>query len=46
MPFHHVAIATRDLDATHHFYADAMGFELVHVDVISSLETGWARHLF
>ena len=46
MPFHHVAIATRDLEASHRFYSEAMGFELVHVDVIPFLEDGWARHLF
>jgi catechol 2,3-dioxygenase-like lactoylglutathione lyase family enzyme len=46
MPFHHVAIATRDLEASHRFYTEAMGFELVHVDVIPFLEDGWARHLF
>jgi catechol 2,3-dioxygenase-like lactoylglutathione lyase family enzyme len=46
MPFHHVAIATKDLEASHRFYTEAMGFELVHVDVIPFLESGWARHLF
>jgi catechol 2,3-dioxygenase-like lactoylglutathione lyase family enzyme len=46
MAFHHVAIATRDLEASHRFYSEAMGFELVHVDVVPFLETGWARHLF
>jgi catechol 2,3-dioxygenase-like lactoylglutathione lyase family enzyme len=46
MAFHHVAIATRDLDASHRFYTEAMGFELVQVDVIPFLEGGWARHLF
>ncbi len=46
MPFHHVAIATRDLEATHRFYSEAMGFELVHVDTIPYMEHGWARHLF
>ena len=46
MAFHHVAIATRDLEATHRFYSEAMGFELVNVDVIPFMETGWARHLF
>ncbi len=46
MSFHHVAIATRDLDATHRFYTDAMGFELVKVDAIPFMENGWARHLF
>jgi catechol 2,3-dioxygenase-like lactoylglutathione lyase family enzyme len=46
MSFHHVAIATRDLDATHRFYTEAMGFELQKVDVIPFMEKGWARHLF
>jgi catechol 2,3-dioxygenase-like lactoylglutathione lyase family enzyme len=46
MAFHHVAIATRDLEATHRFYEEAMGFELVNVDVIPYMEEGWARHLF
>jgi catechol 2,3-dioxygenase-like lactoylglutathione lyase family enzyme len=46
MSFHHVAIATRDLEASHRFYTEAMGFDLVHVDVIPFLEDGWARHLF
>jgi catechol 2,3-dioxygenase-like lactoylglutathione lyase family enzyme len=46
MAFHHLAIATRDLEATHRFYTTAMGFELVNVDVIPYMEDGWARHLF
>ena len=46
MGFHHIAIATTDLDATHRFYSDACGFELVKVDVIPYMEHGWARHLF
>lgn len=46
MGFHHLAIATRDLEATHRFYTEAMGFELVNVDVIPYMEHGWARHLF
>jgi catechol 2,3-dioxygenase-like lactoylglutathione lyase family enzyme len=46
MAFHHVAIAARDLEATHRFYSEAMGFQLAHVDTIPYLETGWARHLF
>jgi catechol 2,3-dioxygenase-like lactoylglutathione lyase family enzyme len=46
MAFHHVAIAATDLAATHRFYTEATGFELVKVDVIPYLETGWARHLF
>jgi catechol 2,3-dioxygenase-like lactoylglutathione lyase family enzyme len=46
MAFHHVAIACRDLDATHRFYTEAMGFELVRVEAQPYAETGWARHLF
>lgn len=46
MAFHHVAVATRDLEAIHRFYSDAMGFELVNVDVIPYMKRGWARHLF
>jgi catechol 2,3-dioxygenase-like lactoylglutathione lyase family enzyme len=46
MSFHHVAIATRNLEATHRFYSEAMGFELAKVDAIPYMEKGWARHLF
>lgn len=46
MAFHHVAIATRDLEATHRFYTEAMGFELVRVEAQQYMEAGWARHLF
>src|SRR3954465_7863487 len=46
MSFHHVAIATRDLEATHAFYTEACGFSLAHVDVIPYMENGWARPLF
>jgi catechol 2,3-dioxygenase-like lactoylglutathione lyase family enzyme len=46
MGFHHVAIATRDVAATHAFYTDVMGFDLVKVDAIPTDGGGWARHLF
>jgi catechol 2,3-dioxygenase-like lactoylglutathione lyase family enzyme len=46
MGFHHVAIATRDLDATHRFYSEGMGFDLVKVVASATPEAGWARHLF
>jgi len=49
MAFHHLAIATRDLDATHRFYTEAMGFELVRVEAAPAgdpKDDGWARHLF
>jgi catechol 2,3-dioxygenase-like lactoylglutathione lyase family enzyme len=47
MAFHHVAIASRDLAATHRFYTEAMGFELVKV-VVGPTDTpgGWAKHVF
>jgi len=45
--FHHVALATRDIDATHRFYTEAMGFTLVKA-VVGPTESadGWAKHLF
>lgn len=46
MAFHHVAFATRDLAATHAFYTEAMGFELVKVEAIATPGGGWARHAF
>jgi catechol 2,3-dioxygenase-like lactoylglutathione lyase family enzyme len=46
VPFHHLAVAARDLGASHRFYAEAMGFELVRVEVIPYGKQGWARHLF
>ena len=45
MPFHHVAITTKDLDTTHRFYTEAMGFDLVKVEA-QPTAAGWARHLF
>lgn len=46
MGFHHVAIATRDLPASHAFYTEAMGFELVKVVAAPTPDGGWAKHLF
>jgi catechol 2,3-dioxygenase-like lactoylglutathione lyase family enzyme len=47
MGIHHVAFATRDLPATHAFYAETMGFELVKTVVgPTENEGGWARHVF
>jgi catechol 2,3-dioxygenase-like lactoylglutathione lyase family enzyme len=42
---HHVACACRDLDATHHFYADVLGLPLVHTEN-TPYEDGWFRHVF
>ena len=46
MGFHHTAFATRDLQGTHKFYSEAMGFELVKVAVGATDGGGWAKHLF
>lgn len=46
MAFHHVAVATRDLAATHRFYEEAMGFTLAKVVAAKTPEGGWAKHLF
>jgi catechol 2,3-dioxygenase-like lactoylglutathione lyase family enzyme len=47
MAFHHVALATRDLAATHEFYTEAMGFHAVKVVVApTEHEAGWAKHVF
>jgi catechol 2,3-dioxygenase-like lactoylglutathione lyase family enzyme len=45
MSFHHLALVTSDLDATHRFYTEAMGFELVHVEAADTDVPGaWLRH--
>ena len=48
MAFHHVALATTDLPATHRFYTEAMGFTLVKAVVAPTPEGGggWAKHVF
>lgn len=45
MGIHHLAFATRDIDATHEFYTGAMGFELVKVEA-GRIGDGWAKHVF
>jgi catechol 2,3-dioxygenase-like lactoylglutathione lyase family enzyme len=47
VPFNHIALATRDIDATHRFYTDVMGFRLAKVVAAPTPgDTGWARHVF
>jgi catechol 2,3-dioxygenase-like lactoylglutathione lyase family enzyme len=47
MAFHHMALATRDLAATHAFYTDVMGFTLTKaVAADTNGSGGWAKHLF
>ena len=45
MGFHHTAFATHDINGTHRFYTEAMGFTLAKV-VVAPTEGGWAKHLF
>jgi catechol 2,3-dioxygenase-like lactoylglutathione lyase family enzyme len=52
MGFHHVALATRDTAATHRFYTDVMGFELVKVVTAPTpaapgeASGGFSKHFF
>ncbi len=48
MGFHHVALATRDTDATHRFYTEVMGFELVKVVSAPTPgeHGGYSKHFF
>lgn len=47
MGYHHLAFAARDMPATHHFYSDVLGFELVKaVAAPTDRPGGWAKHLF
>ena len=47
MAFHHLALATRDLEATHAFYTEVMGFTLVKTVVApTEHDGGWAKHVF
>jgi catechol 2,3-dioxygenase-like lactoylglutathione lyase family enzyme len=42
---HHVAFACRDIDETHHFYADVLGLTLIHTEV-TPWDQGFFRHAF
>lgn len=47
MGFHHLAFAAKDMAATHTFYADVLGFELVKaVAAPTDKPGGWAKHFF
>jgi catechol 2,3-dioxygenase-like lactoylglutathione lyase family enzyme len=48
MAVHHIALATKDLLATHRFYTEAMGFRLAKVEAnrVPTATGGWARHVF
>jgi catechol 2,3-dioxygenase-like lactoylglutathione lyase family enzyme len=45
MGVHHLAFVVKDVEATHRFYTEAMGFSLVKVEVVPYGD-GTARHLF
>jgi len=46
MSYHHLALACSDIAATHRFYEDLMGFELVKVEIGPVPDGGWAKHFF
>ena len=47
MGFHHVALASKDTAATHAFYTEVMGFELVKVVAAPTPNAkGWSKHFF
>lgn len=46
MPYHHLALAAKDMAETHAFYEGVMGFELVKVEIAPIREGGWGKHFF
>ena len=46
MAYHHLALATRDIQKTHAFYEGVCGFELVKVEVAPIQGGGWGKHFF
>ena len=50
MAFHHIALASRDTAATHRFYTEVMGFDLVRIEAVPSPDPetpdSWAKHFF
>lgn len=45
MGINHIALAVKDIEATHRFYTEAMGFTLEKVE-IAKMRDGKARHAF
>jgi catechol 2,3-dioxygenase-like lactoylglutathione lyase family enzyme len=41
----HIALAVKDIEQTHRFYTEAMGFDLVKVEIVPQ-KGGFARHVF
>ncbi|MCB1690469.1 MAG: VOC family protein [Halioglobus sp.] len=46
MSYHHLALAAKDMKATHHFYENILEFELVKVEVAPIPGGGWGKHFF
>lgn len=46
MGISHIAIAVKDIEETHRFYTEAMGFTLVKVEIVPHRKGGFARHVF
>lgn len=43
---HHFAVAVKDVERSHRFYAEAMGFELAKVVKRQAPGGGWTKHIF
>lgn len=41
----HIALAVKNIEETHRFYTEAMGFDLVKVEIVPQ-KGGFARHVF
>lgn len=46
MAYHHLAMVTRDMKATDHFYREVMGFDLRKVEIGPTPLGGWGKHFF
>jgi catechol 2,3-dioxygenase-like lactoylglutathione lyase family enzyme len=48
MGYHHLALAARDMQATHRFYSEVLGFTLVKAQAAPTPERpgAWAKHIF
>jgi catechol 2,3-dioxygenase-like lactoylglutathione lyase family enzyme len=46
MPYHHLAFASHNTEATDCFYREAMGFTLSKVEVGPTPTGGWSKHFF
>ena len=42
---HHIALVCRDVEATHRFYHDLLGLELIHTES-TKMRSGYLRHFF